>query len=205
MTPAIGVLGLVAALLGSAAAQMMGPMGPSGPGVQPGPPGPGPWWGGAEGPWGWTGPERPIIGIALLHARELGLTPEQEGKLRALRTEFEKESIRRTTDIRAAEVDLAALLEQERWDLGQVEAKVKQIGQLQADLRMARIRALDAGRGVLAPDQLRRVEQWLFSPSGPPGPRSPSRPRRPGTPSTPGSPPVPQGPPAPGAPQTPRS
>ncbi len=193
LMPAIAALVLVAALVGSAAAQMMGTMGPPGPGAQAGPPGARPWWGGAEGPWGWTAQEGPIISIALLHARDLGLTPEQENKLRALRTEFEKQSIRRTADIRANEVDLAALFEQDGWDLGQIEAKVKQIGQLQADLRMARIRALDAGRSVLTPDQLRRVEQWQFSPSGPPGPSSPPRPRRPGTP------------PAPGAPQTPRS
>jgi Spy/CpxP family protein refolding chaperone len=143
--------------------------------------------------------------MALMHARDLGLTPEQEGKLRTLRTEFEKEALRRTAEIRIAEVDLGALLETERWDLAQIEAKVKQIGQVQADLRLARIRALDAGRAVLTPDQLRRIEQLQPSPAWPPGPSGPPRPRRPGAPPAPGSPPGPQAPPAPGAPQTPRS
>jgi len=202
MMPAIGIIVLVAGLATHGAAQMMGPMGPGG---GPGAPGAGPGWGGEGGPSGWTAQERPIISMALLHARELGLTPEQESKLRALRTEFEKEALRRTAEIRMAEVDLGALLEPERWDLAQIEAKVKQVGQLQADLRMARIRALDAGRSVLTPDQLRQVEQLQLSPPGPHGPSGPPRPRRPGTPPTPGSPPGPQGPPAPGAPQTPRS
>jgi Spy/CpxP family protein refolding chaperone len=203
--PAIGILLLVAGLAGPGAAQMIGPMGPSGPGGRPGPPGAGPGRGGEQGSWGWTAQERPIISMALMHARDLGLTAEQESKLRTLRTEFEKEALRRTAEIRIAEADLGALLDPERWDLGQIEAKVKQIGQLQADLRMARIRALDAGRSVLTPDQLRWVEQLQFSPSGPAGPSGPPRPRRPGTPAAPGSPPAPQGPPAPGVPQTPRS
>ena len=202
--PAIWIMVLVAGLAGPGAAQMMGPMGPSGPGSRPGPPGAGPGWGGEEGPWGWTAQERPIISMALMHARDLGLTAEQESRLRTLRTEFEKDALRRTAEIRMAEVDLGALLEPERWDLGQIEAKVKQIGQLQADLRMARIRALDAGRSVLTPDQLQRVEQLQFPSAGPSGPPGPPRPRRPGNPPAPGSPPAPQGPPSPGAPQAPR-
>lgn len=197
--PLAGIMLLVVGMVLPAAAQMTGPMAPGG---GPGAPGAGPGWGGEGGSWGWTPQERPIISIALMHARELGLTPEQEGKLRALRTEFEKESIRRIADIRAVEVDLAALLEQERWDLAQIEAKVTQIGQLQADLRMARIRTLDAGRGILTPDQRQRVEQfqpWPGRGSGPPGP---PRPRRPGMPPAPGAPSVP---PTPGAPPAPRS
>ena len=196
LLPVIGIMILVAGPTVPVAAQMMGPMGPSGPGGPPGPPGAG---------RGWTPQERPIISMALMHARDLGLTPEQESKLRTLRTEFEKESIRRTAEIRTAEIDLAALLKQERWDLAQIESKVKQIGQLQAELRVARIRALDAGRNVLSLDQLRRVEQLQPSPAGPSGPSGPPRPRRPGAAPAPGSPPGPQAPPAPGTPQTPGS
>jgi Spy/CpxP family protein refolding chaperone len=197
-----GIMLVVAGLALPAAAQMMGPMGPGG---GAGAPGAGPGWGGEGGSWGWTPQERPIISIALMHARDLGLTAEQESKLRALRTEFEKESIRRTADIRAVEVDLAALLEQERWDLAQIDAKVKQIGQLQADLRMARIRTLDAGRAALTPEQLRRVEQLQPWRPGLSGPSIPSRPRRPGVPPAPGAPSVPQSLTEPGTPPAPRS
>jgi Spy/CpxP family protein refolding chaperone len=205
LIPAIGIMVLVAGLTVPTPAQLMGPMGPSSPGGPPGAPGAGRGWGGEEALWVWTPQERPIISMALMHARDLGLTPEQESKLRTLRTEFEKESIRRTAEIRTLEIDLAALLEQERWDLAPIESKVKQIGQLQADLRTARIRALDAGRNVLTPDQLRRVEQLHLSPVGPPGQPGPPHPRRPGAPPAPGSPSGPQAPPAPGTPQTPRS
>jgi len=146
-----------------ATAQMMGPpvqggpIGTQGPGVM----GPGTRPGPMVGREGrrWSSHEGPLISIMLDHARELGLTPDQERKLRDLRTEFAKESVRRTADIRVAEIELASLLEQDRWDLTKIEPKVKQIAALQGDLRLARIKTLAAGREVLTAEQVEKLKQ----------------------------------------------
>src|SRR5574341_1537512 len=103
--------------------------------------------------------EGPLITIMLEHAQELGLNPEQEKKLRELRTEFAKESERRTADVRVAEIEVDALLEQDQWDLAKIEPKVKQAAALEGDLRLARIKTLAAGRAVLTAQQLEKFKQ----------------------------------------------
>ena len=145
-----------------AMAQMMGPsvqggpMGMHGPGMMGPGARPGPMHGRGGG---WSSHEGPLITIMLDRAQELGLTPDQERKLRDLRTEFAKESVRRTADIRVAEIELNSLLEQDKWDLAMIEPKVKEIAMLQGDLRLARIKTLAAGREVLTPEQVEKLKQ----------------------------------------------
>ena len=103
--------------------------------------------------------EAPLISLALAHSQELGLSPDQQQKLRDLQTGFAKEAVRKQADIRIAEIDLNAQLEQERWDLAKIEPLVKQIAALKGDLRLARIRTLAAGRALLTPDQLAKLKQ----------------------------------------------
>jgi Spy/CpxP family protein refolding chaperone len=103
--------------------------------------------------------EGPLLTMMLSHAQELGLNAEQEKKLRDLRTEFLKESVRRTADIRVAQIELESLLEQEQWDVAKLEPKVKQIATLQGDLRATRIKALAAGRALLTAEQLGKLKQ----------------------------------------------
>ena len=176
-----------------ATAQMMDPPVEGGP---PGMPGAGMMGEGARpGPgFGREGRrsshEGPLITIMLDHAQELGLTPDQERKLRDLRTEFAKESVRRTADIRVAEIELNSLLEQGKWDLTKIETKVKQISMLQGDLRLARIKVLAAGREILTPEQIEKLKQVghsmrpALAPGAPrpgmmrPGPGGPGVPRQ---------------------------
>jgi Spy/CpxP family protein refolding chaperone len=103
--------------------------------------------------------EGPLISIMLAHRDELGLRPEQETRLRELRVEATKDVIRRTADVRVAELDLDVLLERETWDTAAIEAKAKQIATLEGDRRIARLKALAAARAVLTPDQLRRLQE----------------------------------------------
>ncbi len=124
--------------------------------------------------------DRPLITIMLHHRSELGLSPEQVSRLEALRGDFSKEAIRRDADIRIAELDLARLLEQEPPDFTKVEAKVRESAQLRADLRIARLRAVEQGKAVLTPEQRTRLQTMLSGgmhhgpgggPSGAPAPR----------------------------------
>jgi Spy/CpxP family protein refolding chaperone len=124
---------------------------------------------GGKGPMGPTGrgmgdpTERPLITIMLHHRSELALSPEQVSRLEALRGEFAREAIRRDADIRIAEMDLAALLAQEPADLAKVEAKVREVAQLRADLRIARLRTIEQGRTLLTPEQRTRLQGVLSS------------------------------------------
>lgn len=107
---------------------------------------------------GMGGHEGPLISIMLAHREELGLTPDQEQKLRQIRTDVTKDLIRRTADLQVAEIDLETLLEQSSWDLAAIEAKVRQIATLQADCRLSRLRSLAAGRALLTPEQLQKLQ-----------------------------------------------
>jgi len=113
------------------------------------------------GPWlhGRRGHERPLISMMLHQKEQLGLTTDQERSLRELRTNFEKEAIRRTSEIDVAELELKELLEQEKVDLIKVEAWTKKIALLRADLRLARIKTIEAGKALLTPEQQRKLER----------------------------------------------
>jgi Spy/CpxP family protein refolding chaperone len=126
------------------------------------------------GPYGHRA-ERPLITMMLDHRGELVLTPEQVSRLEALRTEFTRDAIRREADIRIAELDVANLLEAEPMDLAKVEAKIRELAQARADLRIARLRVIEQGKAVLTADQRTRFQSLVEAGeprrSGGPGPR----------------------------------
>ena len=105
--------------------------------------------------------ERPLISIMLHHRTELGLSADQVSRLETLRSDFTREAIRRGAEIRIAELDLGTLLEQEPVDMTKVEAKVREVGQLRADLRIARLRAVEQSKAVLSPEQRTRLQTML--------------------------------------------
>ncbi len=170
---------------GSTGQGMMGGQGPqggigAGPGMMGGrgPQGAGP--GGMPGPYGRGVPgmgmrrgvsmfERPLISDMLGLQQQLGLASDQVQRLQTLRSDFEKEAIRRSADIQVAEVDLSSLLEADQPDLPKIEAQVKKIGAMRADLRFARIKTLEQGRAVLSPEQWKKFES-LVPRRGPMGP-----------------------------------
>jgi Spy/CpxP family protein refolding chaperone len=99
-------------------------------------------------------PEAPLITIMLQHRQELRLSPQQVGALERLRADFQKEVIRRDADIRVAEMDLATLLRGVgSADLAPAEAKVREIERLRADLRIARLHAIEQGKALLTSEQ----------------------------------------------------
>ncbi len=50
--------------------------------------------------------ERPLISLALQNKDQLGLTPDQVKALESLRSEFQKEAIRRSADVEIAETSV---------------------------------------------------------------------------------------------------
>jgi Spy/CpxP family protein refolding chaperone len=164
-------IGLVLLLAGSwpASAQMMG--GQSGPGGMMGPgmmdmmgrgmpggaAGMGDCPGMAAAEPGAFGYERPWISFALAHAKELGLTPDQAKGLTTLRDEFQKDGARSVQDIREGEAVLATLYAQKPLDLTAIEAKIKEIATKQAELRLARVKAIDRGVALLTEEQRQKL------------------------------------------------
>ena len=113
---------------------------------------------------------RPLITLMLGHRDELGLSPAQVQALEQLRTDFQKEAIRREADLRVAETELSTLLRTEPVDLGRVEAKLREIERMRADLQLARIRTIEQGKSQLTPEQRAKFESLLES--RPPRPRA---------------------------------
>jgi Spy/CpxP family protein refolding chaperone len=56
--------------------------------------------------------------------------------------------------------------------MSKIEAQVKQIATLQGELRLARIKTIESGRGLLTPEQLEKLKQvgHRMRPTGSAGP-----------------------------------
>jgi DNA gyrase/topoisomerase IV subunit A len=105
--------------------------------------------------------ERPLISLMLRNREKLGLSDEQVRRMEQLRTDFEKESIRKEADLRVAEMDLETLLDAPNVEMGKAEAKVREIEKTRADLRIARIRAIEKAKALLTPDQRKKLQEIL--------------------------------------------
>ena len=101
--------------------------------------------------------DRPLISIALKNREELGLSHEQVGKLRPLRSQFQKGEILRRANLRVQEIELDELLATEPLDISAVEARVKRIEALRSDGRISLIRTLMKGRALLTSEQRQKL------------------------------------------------
>lgn len=136
---------------------------------------------------------RPLITVMLHHRDELGLSAAQVQSLEKLRGDYMREAIRRDADRKIARLDLLALMRPDAADptkavdMAQVEAKVRAIEKLRADLQLARIRTIEAGKAQLTPDQRTKLNGLLaqmrtrWQRGGPPshGPMPPAPPAGP--------------------------
>jgi Spy/CpxP family protein refolding chaperone len=103
--------------------------------------------------------QQPVISLLLRNREKVGLSDEQVKKLEQLRTDFEKETIRKEADIRVAEIDLDNLLKAATPDMDKIEGKIREIERLRADLRIARIRAIEKGKALLSADQRKKLHE----------------------------------------------
>ena len=94
-----------------------------------------------------------LIRHLLKHDQDIGLTAEQVTKLKDMQLNLDKTRIKTEADIQIAEREVKALTEDEKSDLGAVEAKLKQSGDLQVGLRMVSIKARRDVYALLTPEQ----------------------------------------------------
>jgi hypothetical protein len=109
--------------------------------------------------------ERPLITLMLRHRDRLGLSAEQVQGLERLRDSFQRDVIRSEADLRIADMDLSSLLSADPVDLQKVEAKIRDIERLKADLRVARIRSIEKGKALLTADQRAKLNSLMADPT----------------------------------------
>jgi Spy/CpxP family protein refolding chaperone len=112
---------------------------------------------------------RPLISIMLNNRERLGLSEEQVKKLESIRDNFERQSIRNDAESRIVELDIAALLDSETVDLAKAEGKIREAAKLRADLRIARLRAIEQANALLSAEQKKKLQE-LAPPQRPPRP-----------------------------------
>ena len=94
-----------------------------------------------------------LIRHLLKHEKEIGLTAEQVTELKAIQLNLDTTRIKAEADIQVAERELKALTDDEKSDLGAIEAKLKQSEDLQVGLRMTSIKTKRDVLGLLTPEQ----------------------------------------------------
>ena len=101
--------------------------------------------------------ERPWLSVALAHAKDLELTTDQVKGLTALREDFQKDAARIVGDIRTAEAELGRLYARKPADLQAVETKIRAITDLEAALRIARVKTLEKAGAFLTAEQQKKL------------------------------------------------
>lgn len=172
----IVLVAVVALAIGGTALAQMGPGQQPGQTQRPGQqPGPGMMGSGMMGPGSQMGPgmmgggmmgagatnDRPWITVMLDHREEMGLSAEQIGKLFTLRDGFAKAARTKSELLEKAERDLDQLLGPGPIDLRAVEAKLKEAEAMRTDLRLARIKVIEEGKGVLTPEQRKKLVELV--------------------------------------------
>jgi hypothetical protein len=89
----------------------------------------------------------------LKHAQEIGLTPEQIGRLKAMQLDFNRTQARMEADIKIATLELDALLEEEQTELSAIQEKVNELKQAEEALLIAAITSKREATAILTPDQ----------------------------------------------------
>lgn len=91
--------------------------------------------------------------------QELGLSDQQLGDLRKLRLDQRRAAIRRRADAQLARLELQELMRAASVDEKAVQARVKELAELQAGALRARVDAQLAMRKLLTPEQRQKLEQ----------------------------------------------
>lgn len=92
---------------------------------------------------------------------ELMLTDLQKQAFDRIDADYEKMVIKKTADIRAAEIDLAAFLAKEEPDRQAIQEQVQAMGKIKEDMMMARIDSLLTLKAILTEGQYDQFRELL--------------------------------------------
>lgn len=134
----------------------------------------------------------------------LGLTDEQVGRLHKIGVDAEKASVQTRADMELRHIELRELLRADNPDHDAIMSKLDEVNALQGKMQKQRVETMLAARGVLTPEQLKKIKTFMenrggggehgMQRRGGPGGRPPGHGGPGGAPG--GPPPHPQAPPA---------
>lgn len=116
------------------------------------------------------GESRDFVGRALhgmiRSQKELGLSAEQESKIKAIALEHEKNRIQREADIKLAELDVRTGVFNEKVEIPTIETALHKSEDARTAMRLEGVKALRAATAVLTPPQREKWRQEVKSKHG---------------------------------------
>lgn len=116
--------------------------------------------GGGHGMGGHHGAAGHLIRGLLGGAEEMGLTEDQIKKLKGIKLDLDRTRIQTEADIKIAEREARALIDQDGSSLSAIESKLKESAMKQVILRVASVKARRDAMAVLTPEQSKRVKMF---------------------------------------------
>jgi Spy/CpxP family protein refolding chaperone len=89
----------------------------------------------------------------LKHAKEIGLTSEQVGKLKTLQLDFGRSQARAEADVKIARLELHALVDDEQPNLTGIQAKIDQLKKAEGTLLFSALKSRLDAAALLTPEQ----------------------------------------------------
>jgi len=160
------------------------------------------WEGSGRGRFG--GGERIIHMVENPRVRQyLGLTDEQVTRLHIIAIDAEKTSVQNHADLQLRHIELRELLRADNPDREAIMRKLDEVNALRGKIEKERLGAFLDARGVLTPDQIKKVKTYMENRGagfgrGPMMERRGGMAHRPGVPGGPGAPPSAPAPKPPG-------
>jgi len=97
-------------------------------------------------------------GFFARHAQELDLSDKQVADLKTLKWDHRKSVIKKRAEIQVAHLELEELLDQETVNFDRVKAKIIRIGDLEQQMRLARLTSIQKAHQILTADQLEKAK-----------------------------------------------
>jgi Spy/CpxP family protein refolding chaperone len=98
------------------------------------------------------------------HIMALDLDQKQKAEIRTIKTDLMKDMIRKKADLRIAMLELGELVQADKVDMKDVEAKVKQIEGLKASMLLAGIQATETVKSKLTDEQKKKLDEMTEGP-----------------------------------------
>jgi Spy/CpxP family protein refolding chaperone len=99
---------------------------------------------------------------ALAYQGELGLTPEQTGKLGEIHQALKKDQLTSEADLRTIQGHLFPLLHDDKADMTAIEATFKQMESLKTAAHLTAVKATRETQAVLTPEQRTKIVALLM-------------------------------------------
>lgn len=95
------------------------------------------------------------------HLMGLDLDEQQKTLVGEIKSRMMKEMIRRSADMRIAQIELKDLLRQDPVDMKAVEAKVKQLEMMKTEMHLSHIKAMEDIKTKLTPEQRKKLREMM--------------------------------------------